>query len=270
MSKKKAPSAAPSRTTPTSPPQIFEATFGANGSIVKRQAITQMQAEGLRKSGKDVVVCGQDLSANRSLARTIEVNANGTRSVVRRTKMQGPRACRTISRIRDLLTGTPSMKLRIEKRREHAMEFFTPELYLQFNSPDQETAYRADQTWENAIQDYNRHLDTFRDAMPSGVKELAEKLCLHDAEFIAFQENVYKPRHAFYSPVTPVAILAQTSGRARCVGLCFMGQDSPFAPTKRVAVFRSTTALALRRDRFGQELSPTILASDSIERRQSD
>ena len=100
------------------------------------------------------------------------------------------------------------MKLRIEKRREHAMKFFTPELYLQFNSTDKETADRADQVWEKAIKDYHSHLDTLRAEMPAGVKEFAEKLCLHDADFIGFQEEVHEPRHAFYSPVTPVAILS--------------------------------------------------------------
>src|SRR5947209_20609895 len=59
------------------PPQIFEASLGTNGSVVKGQPITQAQAEARRRMGLDVVVCGPNLSANRSLAGTIETGANG-------------------------------------------------------------------------------------------------------------------------------------------------------------------------------------------------
>lgn len=68
-------------TTPTIPPaqpQIFEASLGANGSVVRGQAITQAQAEARRQVGQDVVVCGPNLSANRTLARAIEIGGNGT------------------------------------------------------------------------------------------------------------------------------------------------------------------------------------------------
>jgi hypothetical protein len=58
-------------------PEIFEATLGFDGSVTKGKAITQAEAETRRKAGDDVVVCGPDLRANRSLAFTIEHNANG-------------------------------------------------------------------------------------------------------------------------------------------------------------------------------------------------
>lgn len=64
--------------SPPAPPQIFEATPGANGAVVKGAAITQSQAEARRQSGLDVVVCGPDLAANRRLAGLIELNANGS------------------------------------------------------------------------------------------------------------------------------------------------------------------------------------------------
>jgi hypothetical protein len=57
---------------------VFEATLGPNGRVIRGNVITQQQAEVLRANGRDVVVCGPDLAANRSLARTIELNANGT------------------------------------------------------------------------------------------------------------------------------------------------------------------------------------------------
>jgi len=76
MADEKAPETAP----PTLPlqPTIYEATLGANGAVVKGQPLTQVQAEGLRRVGLDVVVGGPMLSANRSLAYAIERNANGT------------------------------------------------------------------------------------------------------------------------------------------------------------------------------------------------
>src|SRR5213596_1273521 len=58
-------------------PQLFEATLGAQGSVVKGRSITRAQAEARRRGGLDVVVCGPDLSANRSVAGTIERSANG-------------------------------------------------------------------------------------------------------------------------------------------------------------------------------------------------
>ena len=60
------------------PPTIYEATRGNNGAVVKGAQITQSQAEARRRAGDDVVVCGPSLGLNRSLAKTIEQNANGT------------------------------------------------------------------------------------------------------------------------------------------------------------------------------------------------
>jgi len=72
---------------------------------------------------------------------------------------------------------------------DQVMRFFTPELFIRFNSPDDEVADRADEEWEMAIQGYRSHLDQFRDQMPGQVKKLAE-LCLHDTEVLAIQEAI--------------------------------------------------------------------------------
>lgn len=64
--------------TPPPVPIIHEATLGANGSVKKGLAITQTQAVIRRRAGDDVVVCGSELSANRTLAWRIEIAANGT------------------------------------------------------------------------------------------------------------------------------------------------------------------------------------------------
>src|SRR5260370_13315512 len=59
------------------PPQVYEATLGAAGAVVRGQQITPAQAEARRRNGQEVVVCGPNLAANRALAGTIEHNANG-------------------------------------------------------------------------------------------------------------------------------------------------------------------------------------------------
>jgi hypothetical protein len=81
------------------------------------------------------------------------------------------------------------MKLQIEKPSEQVMKFFTPELFIRFNSSDDEEADRADEEWEAAIRAYREHLDGLRNEMPSQVKKLAG-LCLHDAELLACEQPI--------------------------------------------------------------------------------
>ncbi|HZT44058.1 MAG TPA: hypothetical protein VFA07_17970 [Chthonomonadaceae bacterium] len=75
----------------------------------------------------------------------------------------------------------------IIKRSKSGMKFFTPELYSAFNSSDDEEADRANGAWENAIRDYQRHLDTFRLDMPYNLRNLSD-LSLHDAEILALHD----------------------------------------------------------------------------------
>lgn len=68
---------APGIPVPPAVPQIYDATLGPNGAVVKGALITQAQAEAFRQAGDEVVVCGPHLAANRALAQVIENNANG-------------------------------------------------------------------------------------------------------------------------------------------------------------------------------------------------
>jgi hypothetical protein len=77
---------------PPSPPEIFEATLGRQGSVVKGKAINQAEAEARRKAGLDVVVCGSDSDVNRRLAGQIERNANGAAKRSFPHKSAGPHA----------------------------------------------------------------------------------------------------------------------------------------------------------------------------------
>lgn len=81
------------------------------------------------------------------------------------------------------------MKRHIEKLDKCVMRFFTPELYMAFNSTSDEEADRADDAWEAAIKAYRRHLVALGDRMPSQVRKLAE-MCLHDAEVLACDQEV--------------------------------------------------------------------------------
>lgn len=74
MAKKKA---AIRRGTSTAPPQIYEASLGPGGAVIKGPVLTQQQAVARRRTGQNVVVCGPNLAANRSLAYAIESTANG-------------------------------------------------------------------------------------------------------------------------------------------------------------------------------------------------
>jgi hypothetical protein len=81
------------------------------------------------------------------------------------------------------------MKPLIEKPFDQVMKFFTPELFVRFNSADDEEADCANEEWEAAILAYRKHLDGLRDLMPSQVKRLAD-LCLHDAEVLAREQRI--------------------------------------------------------------------------------
>src|SRR5438128_428294 len=72
MAKKK-----PAPAAPPTPPQIFEATRGSLGRVIRGTPIDQAQAEARRQAGEDVVVCGTNHHANRALAGQLERNANG-------------------------------------------------------------------------------------------------------------------------------------------------------------------------------------------------
>ena len=80
------------------------------------------------------------------------------------------------------------MKPTTLKRVEQGMRYFTPELYLRFNSPDEETADLADEEWGTVAADYRSNLAAIRTQLPFEIRTLAE-LGLHDAELIAIKEQ---------------------------------------------------------------------------------
>jgi hypothetical protein len=103
--------------------------------------------------------------------------------------------CRIFSLIREAHEGILSMKHQTEKPFERIMRFFTPELYLQYNSPNDDEADRAEEAWENATAKYQAHLESVRGRMPPQVQRLSE-LCLHDAEILACNQEADPGRPA--------------------------------------------------------------------------
>ena len=92
------------------------------------------------------------------------------------------------------------------------MKFFTPGLYLRYNSADESIADLADEEWERALLEYKNHLLKYSGDMDDRVRELAEDLCLHDAELLSIQEDVpNSPIPALFFPFR-VAIVTLGSG----------------------------------------------------------
>jgi hypothetical protein len=80
--------------TPPPAPTIHEASLasGASGGVVRGIEIDLDAATALRRAGKNVVVCGDDLGANRGLARKIEVAVGPAVRGVPHRQSAGPRA----------------------------------------------------------------------------------------------------------------------------------------------------------------------------------
>ena len=68
------------------------------------------------------------------------------------------------------------------------MNYFTPERYVAFNSPDAAVADRADDEWERSIVAYRRHLKRIQPQLPAKVRQLATDICFHDAEYLGMSK----------------------------------------------------------------------------------
>lgn len=82
------------------------------------------------------------------------------------------------------------------------MKYFTPELYLRFNSDDPREADEADGQWERAIRDYQKHLKKLGKRLAPAAREMARRLDLHDADYLGL-ELLSVPNQE-----TPLAVLA--------------------------------------------------------------
>lgn len=69
------------------------------------------------------------------------------------------------------------------------MRFFTPDLYLRSNSPDDRVADEANAEWDGAIEAYRKDLAGLREQLPPAVQKLADA-CFHDAELFDAGDEV--------------------------------------------------------------------------------
>ena len=79
------------------------------------------------------------------------------------------------------------MKHQLAKHSDDEFKFFTRELYVKFNSLNEQEADEADVEWERAVRDYRAHLASLAKRLPTDVEQLST-LCLHDAELIDAEE----------------------------------------------------------------------------------
>jgi hypothetical protein len=85
----------PAAATPAEPPKIHEAGLasGPSGAVIKGSEIDLTTAIARRLAGSDVVVCGDDVNANRKLAYAIEAAVGPpTRPQMPHKRTAGPAA----------------------------------------------------------------------------------------------------------------------------------------------------------------------------------
>lgn len=75
------------------------------------------------------------------------------------------------------------------------MKYFTPDLFISFNSSDPIVARNASTRWDIAVVAYDKYLQSIRAKLPPPLRELTN-LSLHDAEFIEFEEVSPNGHHA--------------------------------------------------------------------------
>lgn len=117
------------------------------------------------------------------------------------------------------------------------LQFFTPDLYRRFNSPDDAIADRADADWELAIIAYKASLSPYLETMNDRVRTLAEGRSFHDAKLLSIREAALDPR----SSLPPIALVSVADGGTITELVYILGgpfettppeADWPFSPSR--------------------------------------
>jgi hypothetical protein len=111
------------------------------------------------------------------------------------------------------------------------MKYFTPQFYLDFNADDPAIADRADEQWERAVQQYRKHVKRIRSRLPDNVRELAERVDLHDAEYLGYAK-VPAPR-----PSGDVALVTVQRGETTFLLVYVLADEPTFSEPIRNTVF---------------------------------
>ncbi len=62
------------------------------------------------------------------------------------------------------------------------MKYFTPELFIKGNSPDDDVVDQAEAEWERASARYRRHYRKIARHLPESLRAFNDQCCLHDAD----------------------------------------------------------------------------------------
>ena len=63
------------------------------------------------------------------------------------------------------------------------MKYFTPELYVQGNSDDDDVVDHVEQEWERRNNSYDRHYKKIQSQLPEALRKFHDEQCLHDADW---------------------------------------------------------------------------------------
>jgi hypothetical protein len=88
------------------------------------------------------------------------------------------------------------------------MKFFTPELYVQGNSNDDDVVDWVEAEWERRIKRYKRHYKKIEAQLPPMLRRFNDEQCLHDADVFA---PAVLPRNAPWNGQEVVIVAQQTN-----------------------------------------------------------
>lgn len=188
-------------------PSIHIASLGSDGAVIKGEELTREQAVERRQQGDNSLFAG-------AISRTIDIwrkGSKGRRLVTwrrsrdtRRMPKRDQRHCHIVNRQIAPRKDTHSMKLISGNRQmsDHQMKFFTADLYIRYNSPDDDIADQAEAEWEREVEEYNKHLTTL--PLRENIKKLSTR-CFHDA--LLLDQSTY----AVYPALTRYSITPHTN-----------------------------------------------------------
>ena len=86
------------------------------------------------------------------------------------------------------------------------MKYFTPEMYVQCQSRDDDVLDRVEEEWERAGQRYRRRYKKIESQLPEALRKFHDEQCLHDADWCGLAQM---PTYTFPLNSPGVTIVAR-------------------------------------------------------------
>ena len=86
------------------------------------------------------------------------------------------------------------------------MKYFTPDLYVQGNSSDDDVVDRVEEEWERRNKRYQRHYKKIAHELPEALRRFHDEQCLHDADWCGVARL---PTYAFPLNSQDVTVIAR-------------------------------------------------------------